>query len=81
MPTPGLIRSSQLVDVLGVARLRTTMTTTDWVQMPLVALSFQSSATMPSSTSRVDVGLEGEVDLVGVLAGHRRRGLWSPEAP
>ena len=71
--TPGLIRSSQLVMCFGLP-LRTTMTTTDWVQMPLVALSFQSLADQPASTSLVHVGLEGQVHLVGLQAAARRRG-------
>ena len=50
--TPGSTRSSQVSMPSGLPG-RTTKTTTDEVAMPLVALSFQSSATRPSPTRRV----------------------------
>ena len=50
--TPGSTRSSQ-VSMLSGLPSRTTNTTTEEVAMPLVSLSFQSSATSPSSTRRV----------------------------
>ena len=50
--TPSSTRSSQVSMPSGLP-LRTTKTTTEEVAMPLVSLSFQSSATRPSSTRRV----------------------------
>ena len=50
--TPGFTRSSQVLMPSGLP-LRTTKTTTDEVAMPCVGVSFQSSATRPSSTRRV----------------------------
>ena len=74
MPTPGLARSSQPVMPSGLPG-RTTKTTTDCVQMPLVSLSFQSSAHQAGVDQPGDVRLEGEVHLVGVLAGLDRAAL------
>ena len=72
--TPGLTRSSQPLMSLGLP-LRTTITTTDWVRMPLVGVDFQSSATSLASTSLLHVGLEREVDDVGLLAADHGAGL------
>ena len=60
--------------------LRTTNTTTDEVAMPLVALSFQSSATRPSSTSRV-TSVSSEKWTTSASAPLTTARLWSPEAP
>ena len=68
MPTPGLARSSQVLMPLGLPLL-TTMTTIDCVQMPLVSLSFQSFGDDALVDQAGHVGLQREVDLVGLLAG------------
>ena len=55
--------------------LRTAKTTTEFVTMPLCASAFQSGATSPAFTRRVDVGLERERDDVGRQAGLDRAAL------
>ena len=60
--------------------LLTTMTTIDCVQMPLVSLSFQSFATMPSSTRRVTSGSSDRWTSSAFWPATTAR-LWSPEAP
>ncbi len=79
MPTPGLIRSSHVWMFLGLP-VRTTMTTTDVVQMPLVSLSFQSSATRPSSTSFCTSGSRERWTSSASWPAMTAR-AWSPEAP
>src|SRR6478736_4576541 len=51
--TPGLTRSSQVWMCFGLP-LRTTITTTDWVRMPLVGVDFQSSMTCLLGCSRIE---------------------------
>ena len=79
MPTPGWTRSSQHSMPLGLP-FWTTKTTTEVVQMPLVSLSFQSSATRPSSTRRVTSG-SSERWTSSALAPATTARDWSPEAP
>ena len=79
MPTPSAMRSSQVSMPLGLP-FWTTNTTTEFVQMPLVSLSFQSSATRPSSTRRVTSGSR-ERWTSSALAPATTARDWSPEAP
>jgi hypothetical protein len=60
--------------------LRTTKTTTDWVQMPLVSLFFQSSLTSPASTRRVTSGSREKWTSSASCPASTAR-LWSPDAP
>ena len=77
--TPGFTRSSQVLMPLGLP-LRTTITTTDWVRMPLLALSFQSEATSFSSTSFCTSGSSERCTMSAFWPPSTAR-LWSPEAP
>ncbi len=77
--TPGLTRSSQPWMPSGLPS-RTTNDTTEDVAMPLVSLSFQSSATRPASTSRCRSGSREKCTTSASSPPSTAR-LWSPEAP
>src|SRR3954454_9320060 len=77
--TPGLTRSSQVLMPLGLP-LRTTIATTDWVRMPLVALSFQLLSTRFSSVSLVTSGSRDRCASSALRPAMMAR-AWSPEAP
>jgi hypothetical protein len=77
--TPGFTRSDQVLIPFGLP-LRTTMTTTDWLAMPLVGPAFQSFATRPASTSRV-MSLSREKCTMSAFWPAATARLWSPEAP
>src|SRR5690242_1840452 len=77
--TPGLIRSSQPVMCLGLP-LRTTITTTESLDMPFAGLASQFLATIPSLTRRV---MSGSVENATTSAGcpESTARLCEPEAP
>src|SRR3954454_14535967 len=77
--TPGLTRSAQPLMCFGFP-LRTTMTTTDWVRMPLVGVSFQVVATCLLSTSRWTSGSREKCTTSALRPPSTPR-LWSPDAP
>src|SRR6476659_4540813 len=77
--TPGLVRSSQPWMFLGLP-LRTTITTTDWVRMPLDGVDFQSSATSFSSTSFCTSGSRDRCTMSASWPPITAR-AWSPDAP
>src|SRR4051812_46034443 len=77
--TPGLTRSSQPLIFLGLP-LRTAITTTDWVRMPLVGVFFQLGDTCPLSTRRVTSGSREKCTMSALRPPSTAR-LWSPEAP
>ena len=77
--TPGLIRSSQVLMFLGLP-VRTTITTTDWVRMPLVGVDFQSSATSLASTSFCTSGSSDRWTTSAFWPPITPR-AWSPDAP
>ena len=77
--TPGLTRSSQVSMFFGLP-LRTTITTTDWVRMPLVGVDFQSSATSFSSTSFCTSGSSERWTMSASWPPMTAR-AWSPDAP
>ena len=77
--TPGFTRSSHVWMFSGLPS-RTTNETTDEVAMPLVSLSFQSSATRPASTRRVMSGSSEKCTRSASRPPSTAR-LWSPEAP
>src|SRR6476620_3060692 len=77
--TPGLTRSSQVWMCFGLP-LRTTITTTDWVRMPLVGVDFQSSATSFSSTSFCTSGSRDRCTMSAFWPPITAR-AWSPDAP
>src|SRR5437763_14888460 len=77
--TPGLIRSFQLVMCLGLP-LRTTITTTESLEIPFSGLASQLLATIPSLTRRV---MSGSVENATTSAGcpESTARLCEPEAP
>src|SRR2546423_8343361 len=77
--TPGLIRSSQPAMCLGLP-LRTTVTTTESLEMPCSGLAFQFLGTIPSLTRRV---MSGSVENATTSAGwpESTARLCEPEAP
>src|SRR3954454_13292311 len=77
--TPGFTRSSHPWMFLGLP-LGTTSTTTDWVRMPLVGVSFQVSETCLLSTRRCTSG-SNEKCTTSALRPPSTARLWSPEAP
>src|SRR4051794_3878645 len=77
--TPDLVRSSQLWMFLGLP-LRTTITTTDWVRIPLEGVDFQSSATSFSSTSFCTSGSRERWTTSAFWPPMTAR-AWSPDAP
>src|SRR3954453_1312180 len=77
--TPGLTRSSQPLIFLGLP-LRTAITTTDWVRIPLVGVFFQLGDTCPLSTRRVTSGSREKCTMSALRPPSTAR-LWSPEAP
>src|SRR4051794_23824672 len=77
--TPGFTRSSQDLMPLGLP-LRTTITTTDCVTMPLLALSFQFESTSLASTSFCTSGSKERCTRSAFCPPMTARD-WSPDAP
>src|SRR5215207_2201849 len=76
---PGLVRSAHDLMFFGLP-LRTTMTTTESVIIPLAAPAFQSVATRLAFTRRVMSGSRENATMSAVCPAATAR-LWSPDPP